>query len=163
MDAIEEVISEHRSYSDMMVEFEKNCDSLKKGDLGALIRMKKMLYNLRLEMEVHFAKEEYAIFGAVEHPIVQNLMEEHHELRMKLAELDLSVVGIASAAFKPEEEKLASLRVVVDHFRLLKGMHVSKEENILIPYIQKNLSPEKLETIQKRAEEFDHLTAQALL
>lgn len=163
MDAIEELIAEHRSYSDMMVEFERNCDNLKRGDYGALIRMKKTLYSLKLEMEVHFAKEEYALFQYVNHPVIESLLEEHAQLREKFGELDISVVGMESAAFKLEEEKLASLRVVIDHFRLLKGMHVSKEENILFPYVQKNLSSELYKKIQEKNEEFDTITAKSLI
>lgn len=51
MDAIEELIAEHCSYSDKMVEFKGRCDHLNQGDYGGLIRMKKNLYSLKLAMD----------------------------------------------------------------------------------------------------------------
>lgn len=163
MDAIEKLISEHRNYSDMMVEFKRRCDHLKQGDYGGMISMKKDLYSLKLEMELHFAKEEYALFQNVEHPVIQSLMEEHTEMRSKFGDLDFYVVGLQSKGVKSEEGQLENVRLMMDHFLLLMGMHVSNEENILFPYLRQNLSQDKFDFVQEKIREFDNIATKSLL
>lgn len=163
MDVITELTDNHRHYSKLMSNFEQDYASLKKGDYYSLLRMKKALYALKLDMEVHFAREEYALFSNVEHPIIHTLATEHTLLREKFGDMDISIVAMEGEELKKEKDKINELRGVIDTFRALKASHISKEETILFPHLRENITIKQLEFIQYKLEEFDNIVAVNLL
>lgn len=163
MDAITELIDNHRHYSKLMSNFEQDYASLKNGDYYSLLRMKKALYTLKLDMEVHFAREEYALFSNIEHPVIHTLAEEHTSLRDKFRDLDVSIIAMEGDELKKEKDKINGLRGFIDSFRNLKASHIHKEETILFPYLKENITLKQLEFIQYKLEEFDNIVAINLL
>lgn len=163
MDAITELIDNHRHYSKLMSNFEQDYTNLKNGDYYSLLRMKKALYALKLDMEVHFAREEYALFSNVEHPIIHTLATEHTLLREKFGDMDISIVAMEGEELRKEKDKINELRAAIDSFRNLKASHINKEEATLFPYLQKNITARELEFIQYKLEEFDNIVAVNLL
>lgn len=163
MNIITELVEGHKYYSSLMNEFEKDYAHLKNGDYYGLLRMKKALYTIKLDMEIHFAREEYALFSQIDHPVITTLIEEHVTLREKFRDIDISIIGMEREEFRKEIEKVDSLRLMIDNFRVLKGSHISKEENILFPYLKDNLTLGQLDIIQDKLDEFDNIVATNLI
>ena len=163
MNIITELVEGHKYYSSLMSEFEKDYAHLKNGDYYGLLRMKKALYTIKLDMEIHFAREEYALFSQIDHPVIHTLVEEHVGLREKFRDIDISIIGIDREELRAEREKVNSLRSMIDTFRALKGSHIAKEETILFPYMKENITAAQLEIIQDKLDEFDNIVAANLI
>ena len=157
------LIDDHREYSRLLSDLEQSYRELKEGDITALHNIKKSLYLIHLEMELHFSREEYILFSNIDHPIITQLKQEHGVIRNKFLSIDATLISIIDEEGHKDMEKIIELKELITDFRSFKGSHVIKEETILFPYVKETLSSKDMDTIQSKFREFDSIVAANLL
>lgn len=157
------LIDDHREYSKLFSDLEQSYRELKEGEIAALQSIKKSLYLIRLEMELHFSREEYILFSNVDHPIITQLKQEHGVMRNKFLSIDAAIITIIDEEGHKDMEKIIELKELITDFRSFKASHVTKEENILFPYAKETLSSNDMTAIQNKFREFETIAAVNLL
>lgn len=163
MNALIELQNDHLHYADLISDFEKDFKHLQNGVSYDVLQIIMTLYPLKLDMEVHFAREEYALFSCVAHPIIPVLIEEHIKLRETLKDLDILVSGVNSGELWHEQNQIDKLKNLMDSFHSLRDSHILKEETILFPYLLNNINKRDWEFIEKKFKEFNNIVAVNLL
>jgi hemerythrin superfamily protein len=134
MDAIALLKADHKTVEQLFRKYEKagpNAHKLKR----------KLVDQLVHELSVHAAIEEQVFYPAVRARAqelgsnVLNALEEHHVVKLVLAELD---------AMPPEAERFdAKVHVLMENVRA----HVLEEETELFPAVKKDFRPQELRTM----------------
>ncbi len=163
MNVLIELQNDHMHYTDLISDLEKDFRHLQNGVSYDVLQIIMTLYPLKLDMEVHFAREEYALFSCVAHPIIPVLIEEHITLRKTLKDLDIMVSGVNSGEIWHEQNQIDKLKKLMDSFRSLRDSHILKEETILFPYLLNSINKWDWKLIQKKFKEFNNIVAVNLL
>lgn len=134
MDAIALLKADHKTVEQLFRKYEKagpNAYKLKR----------KLVDQLVHELSVHAAIEEQVFYPAVRARVealggeVLNALEEHHVVKLVLAELD---------GMPPEAERFnAKVHVLMENVRT----HVLEEESVLFPAVKKAFKPQELRTM----------------
>jgi hemerythrin superfamily protein len=132
---------DHRAVEDLFKRFEKAGDR-------AFATKRKLVNQMIRELSIHAAIEEEAFYPAIRERITQSedevleSLEEHHLVKVTLAELD---------SLDPTNERFdAKVMVMMENVR-----HHAKEEEekVLFPRVRKAFTPAELREMGRRLEE----------
>lgn len=163
MDPILKLGNDHLDHSALISDFEATYRYIRSSAHYDSTKLITALYPLRLDMEIHFAKEEYAIFPNLEHPLIPVLIDEHIILKGKLSELDELINAVNDHEEGYGQIGVDELKTFIDSFCFLRNSHIEKEDMILFPYLVDNTDIALLEVIRTKLNEFDNIAAIALL
>lgn len=163
MNALIELQNDHLRYSNLMFDLERDFRHLQNAPNYDILQIIMTLYPMKLDMETHFAREEFVLFPNVAHPIIPVLIEEHIRLRGKLKDVDILMGEVNSGEIRHEQNQADKLKNLMDSFHSLRDSHILKEETILFPYLLDNLNKQDWELIEKKCREFNNIIAVNLL
>ncbi len=163
MDPILKLGNDHLDHSELISNLEITYRDIRSSGHYDSRKLITALYPLRLDMEIHFAKEEYAIFPNLDHPLIPVLIEEHIILKGKLSELEELINAANNHEESYNEIGIDELKIFIDSFCFLRNSHIEKEDMILFPYLVDNIDISLLEIIRIKLNEFENIAAIALL
>lgn len=155
---IKEHVQDHSLFMHRFKDFEKSILTFRKGDYSAQLRIERVLYLMRFDLELHLHKEEYTLFSILRHGLIPSLEIEHAYLRQGLMDLELSFEGLKEGQLSYLED----LRIQGERFRHLIELHVDKEENLFFNSLKGNIHAPDLQRIEEKIAEFDDKVAQSV-
>jgi hemerythrin superfamily protein len=134
MNGIEMIKKDHREIEAMFKKLERN------GAANALERPR-IVQSIVRELSKHTSVEEEILYPLIRRriaklePAILKSLEEHHVVKVTLAELEHR---------KPSDERFfAKVLVLIDEVR----KHIEEEEDLVLPAVERTLSERELETL----------------
>ncbi|MBN4054228.1 hemerythrin domain-containing protein [Nitrospira defluvii] len=119
-------------------------------------RLREGVLSLEQSMDLHFLKEEEALFPVLAEYIGKNdgpievMLNEHNRIRMTLRDLYKSICALSSQTGAKRGLTLKSVtQLGYETIRLIR-LHISKENQILFEICEASLSPEEKKDVTKK-------------